>query len=237
MNLKEFRPDFKLIGRIYAIGLPSVIMMAIGSVMTFLMNNILVAYTAGKETAVAVFGVYFKLNSFAFMPVFGLNNGVIPIIAYNYGAQNRKRMVKAVKVSLCYAPCFMMVGMLLFLAIPGGLLSMFDATENMLSIGIPALRIISLTFPVAAVCIVLGSFFQALGYSMYSMFTSLARQLIVLVPSAYLLARFGQSIGNDSLVWWSYPIAEVVSAVATAVLFVRLYKNVIGKIPDGAPTK
>lgn len=233
LNLKKFRPDGKLIGQIYAIGVPSVIMMGIGSIMTFLMNIILITYTSGKETAATVFGVYFKLNSFAFMPVFGLNNGVIPIIAYNYGARNRKRMTKAIKVSLCYAMCFMVLGTVLFMAIPHVLLGLFDANEAMLSIGVPALRIIATTFPVAAVCIVLGSVFQALGFGTYSMLTSMARQLLALVPSAWLLARLGQSIGNDSLVWWSYPIAEVASAVVTAVLFIRLYKNIISKVPEG----
>lgn len=237
LNLKKFRPEGKIIGQIYAIGIPSVIMVGIGSIMTFLMNIILITYTTGKETAATVFGVYFKLNSFAFMPVFGLNNGVIPIIAYNYGAKNRKRMIKAVKVALCYALGFMMLGTALFEIIPHVLLGLFDANEMMLSIGIPALRIIGLTFPIAAVCIVLGSVFQALGYGTYSMFTSMARQLVALIPSAWLLARLGQSLGNDSLVWWSYPIAEVASAIVTAFLFIRLYKNVVSKVPDGVATK
>jgi len=237
LNLKKFRPEGRLIGQIYSIGIPSVIMMAIGSVMTFLMNIILITYTTGKETAATVFGVYFKLNSFAFMPLFGLNNGVIPIVAYNYGAKNRKRMMKAVKVAMVYGLCFLTIGMIVFLTVPDMLLGMFDANELMLTIGIPALRIISLTFPVAAVCIVLGSVFQALGYGWYSMITSLARQLIVLVPSAWILAVLGRNIGNDNLVWWSYPIAEVMSAVVTFVLFVRLYKTLISKIPDGAATK
>lgn len=233
LKLREFRPDARMIGQIYAIGVPSVIMMAIGSVMTFLMNKILISYTRGKETAATVFGVYFKLNSFVFMPVFGLNNGVIPIIAYNYGAKKRGRMIRAIKVSLCCALSFMAVGTILFMAVPQVLLGLFDATEMMLSIGIPALRIIASTFLIASVCIVLGSVFQALGFGVYSMIVSLARQLIVLVPVAWLLARIGQSTGNDNLVWISYPIAEIVSAAVTAVLFIRLYKNVIAKVPDG----
>ena len=233
LSLRKFRPDVRLIGQIYAIGIPSVIMVGIGSIMTFLMNIILITYTAGKETSATVFGVYFKLNSFAFMPVFGLNNGVIPIITYNYGAKNRHRMTKAVKVALCYALGFMLLGTVLFMAAPHILLGMFDANEAMLSIGVPALRIIATTFPVAAVCIVLGSVFQALGFGTYSMLTSMARQLLVLVPSAWLLARLGQSVGNDSLVWWSYPIAEVASAAVTAILFIRLYKNIISKVPEG----
>lgn len=237
LKLREFRPSGEIIGHIYSIGLPSVIMVAIGSVMTFLMNIILITYTTGKETAATVFGVYFKLNSFAFMPVFGLNNGVIPIIGYNYGAQNRKRMISAIKVALVIAMIFMLIGTVLFIAVPDVLLGLFDANQTMLDIGIPALRIIATTFPIAALCIVLGSMFQALGHGMYSMLTSLARQLIVLVPSAYVLARIGQRIGNDNLVWISYPIAEVVSLAVTIFLFVRLYRKVIRHIPDGAPVK
>lgn len=237
LSIKEFRPDLKIIGSIYAIGIPSVIMVAIGSVMTFLMNIILITYTTGKETAATVFGVYFKLNSFIFMPIFGLNNGVIPIVAFNYGAKNRKRMIAAVKTSMMYAFGFMLLGTVLFLAIPDKLLGLFDATENMLRIGIPALRIISTTFLIAAVCIVLGSVFQALGFGTYSMIVSLARQLLILVPCAWIFAKIGMNIGNDHLVWWSYPVAEVVSLLVTIVLFIRMYKNVIRDIPDGAPVK
>ena len=180
-------------------------MMAIGSVMTWLMNIILINYTAGKETAATVFGAYFKLNSFVFMPVFGLNNGVIPILAYNYGAQKRSRMTKTIRVSLCYASAFMLLGTIVFLAVPQVLLGFFNASETMLAIGEPALRIISTTFVVAGVCIVLSSVFQALGYSIYSMLVSLARQLIVLVPVAWALAALGRSLGNDDLVWLSFP--------------------------------
>ena len=229
---RKFRPKLHLIGRIYAIGFPSVIMMAIGSIMTWLMNIILITYTTGKETAATVFGVYFKLNSFVFMPVFGLNNGVIPILAYNYGAQKRSRMTQAIRVSLCYASAFMLIGTILFLAIPDVLLGFFNATETMLAIGEPALRIIASTFIVAGVCIVLGSVFQALGFSVYSMIVSLARQLLVLVPVAWALAAIGQRVGNDTLVWISFPVAEVMSAVVTAVLFIRLNKKVISQIPD-----
>ena len=232
LDLKKFRPQKHLISRIYAIGLPSVIMMAIGSVMTWLMNIILINYTVGKETAATVFGAYFKLNSFAFMPVFGLNNGVIPIIAYNYGAQKRSRMTKAIRVSLALASAFMLLGTVLFLLIPDVLLGFFNASETMLAIGEPALRIIASTFVVAGVCIVLGSVFQALGYSVYSMIVSLARQLIVLVPVAWALAATGRNIGNDNLVWIAFPVAEIVSAAVTAVLFIRLNKKVISQIPD-----
>ena len=220
-----------MIGEIYAIGVPSIIMVCIGSVMTFLMNKILILYTAGKETAATVFGVYFKLNSFIFMPIFGLNNGIIPIVAYNYGAKNRARMIQAVKIAAVIACSVMFVGMLLFLTIPGTLLSLFDASETMLAIGEPALRIISTSFTFAGVCIVLGSIFQALGHSVYSMIVSFIRQLVVLVPCAYLLARVGQRVGNDNLVWLSYPIAEVFSLAVTLILFTKLYRNVIMEVP------
>ena len=231
LSAKGFKPDLRMIGEIYAIGVPSIIMVCIGSVMTFLMNKILILYTAGKETAATVFGVYFKLNSFIFMPIFGLNNGIIPIVAYNYGAKNRARMVQAVKIAAIIACSVMFVGMLLFLTIPGTLLSLFDASETMLAIGEPALRIISTSFTFAGVCIVLGSIFQALGHSVYSMIVSFIRQLVVLVPCAYLLARVGQRVGNDNLVWLSYPIAEVFSLAVTLILFAKLYRNVIMEVP------
>ncbi len=234
LKLREFRPKLSLIGRIYAIGLPSVIMVAIGSVMTWLMNIILINFTTGKEVAATVFGVYFKLNSFVFMPVFGLNNGVIPILAYNYGAQKRSRMTKTIRVSLCLASAFMLIGTVLFLAVPDVLLGFFNATEQMLAIGEPALRIIASTFVVAGVCIVLGSVFQALGFSIYSMVVSMARQLIVLVPVAWALAAIGQRLGNDNLVWIAFPVAEIMSAAVTAAFFIRLNRNVIRQIPDRA---
>ena len=237
LKLREFRPSGEIIGHIYSIGFPSVIMMAIGSVMTFLMNKILILYTAGKETSATVFGVYFKLNSFVFMPVFGLNNGVIPIIGYNYGARNRLRMLQTVKYALLFAFGFMLVGTVIFLAFPNVLLNLFDATEMMLVIGVPALRIIASTFIVAGVCIALGSVFQALGYGIYSMLVSLARQLLVLLPAAWILARLGQSVGNDNLVWLSFPIAELVSLAVTLLLFGRLYRKVIRELPDGAPVR
>ncbi len=233
LHLHGFRPDKKIIGRIYAIGVPSIIMVAIGSVMTYLMNIILITCTAGKETAATVFGVYFKLNSFVFMPVFGLNNGVIPIIAYNYGARSRSRMMQTVKLACIYASSVMTLGLIIFEVFPAQLLSIFNASPEMLAIGVPALRIIAIPFTAAGACIALGSVFQALGYGVYSMLTSFSRQLVVLVPSAWLLARLGQQVGNDSLVWYSYPIAEVASLIVTIWLFIRLYNNVILPIGVG----
>ncbi len=232
LRVRGFRPDWRIIGSIYAIGLPSVIMMAIGSVMTFLMNKILIVYHAAHETAATAFGIYFKLNSFIFMPVFGMNNGVVPIIAYNYGAQNRARMVEAIKRSAVYASAIMVVGMALFLAIPGTLLNIFDASDTMLSVGIPALRTICLSFWIAGACIALSGSFQALGKSLYSMVISIVRQLVFLVPIAYVLARYGAANGNSNLVWWCFPLAELASLAVTLAFFRRLYRTLIAKIPE-----
>ena len=233
LSLRGFRPNWRLIGEIYAIGLPSVIMIAIGSVMTFLMNKILITYHAAHETAATAFGVYFKLNSFIFMPIFGLNNGVIPIVAYNYGAQNRRRMMATIKRSALYACCIMVFGTVLFWVIPDTLLRLFDASDVMLAAGVPALRIISLSFCMAGACIALGSSFQALGKSMYSMITSIVRQLVFLIPIAYVLARYGASVGNSDLVWWCYPLAEIFSLALTLVFFSRMYKTIIAPLPEG----
>ena len=233
LDLRKFRPKLAIVGRIYAIGVPSIIMMAIGSVMTFAMNKILIVYHVAKETAATIFGVYFKLNSFVFMPVFGLNNGITPIVAYNYGAQNRRRMLKAIKVAVIFVGSYTVLGAIVFMTLPGPLLSIFNASEVMLQYGKPALRIIGSTFIFAGVCIALGSTFQALGYGVYSMIVSLARQLIVLVPAAFLLARLGLKSGNSDLVWYAFPIAEIASLVTTLVLFSRLYNNVIITVPEG----
>ena len=226
---RKFRLNLGTIKTIYAVGIPSIIMSALVSVLTFGMNIILKAY---EPAAATVFGVYFKLQSFIFMPVFGLNNGVVPIIAYNYGAQNRSRMVEAIKRSAIYASIIMLLGIALFQAIPGTLLKIFDATDTMLTVGIPALRIISLSFWIAGACIALGGSFQALGKSMYSMVVSIIRQLVFLIPIAYVLARYGQSIGNDDLVWWCFPLAEVASLFVTLAFFRRLYRTLISKIPE-----
>ena len=232
LNLKAFRPKAKIVGRIYSIGVPSIIMVAIGSVMTFSMNKILIVYHIAKETAATVFGVYFKLNSFVFMPVFGLNNGIIPIVAFNYGAKNKRRMLQAIKLSVIFVSSYMILGAIVFMTLPGTLLKIFSASEVMLQYGRPALRIIGSTFILAGMCIALGSTFQALGFGVYSMIVSIARQLAVLIPAAWLLGRLGMSTGNHNLVWYAFPIAEIASVAATLILFARLYKNVIAPIPD-----
>ncbi len=236
-SFKGFKPAGKIIGEIYRIGVPSIVMVAIGSVMTYLMNKILVLYTVGKETAVTVFGAFFKLNSFICMPIFGLNNGIIPIIAYNYGAKHKKRMLKTMKLSLIYAECFGAVGAVIFISIPQYLLKLFSASDYMLEIGVPALRIIGLSFFICGISIATGSFFQALGKSVYSMLTSLIRQLVVLIPSAYIFAQIGLEIGNQNMVWWSYPIAEIVAVAVSAISFGVIYKKVIKPLPDTEPVE
>ena len=221
LGLHHFRIYGATLRRILAIGIPSVVMQSIGSVMTFCMNQILIAFSS---TAVAVFGVYFKLQSFIFMPVFGLNNGTVPIIAYNYGARRPDRMRKTIRYGVSAAVCIMAAGTLLFHAIPTQLLRIFDASEEMLRIGIPALRIISLSFPVAGLCIGCGSVFQALGFSIYSMITSMVRQLAVLVPCAYLIGRL---TGNVTMVWWAFVVAEVFSLMLTMYFYRKVDRNVI----------
>ena len=231
LNFRGFRPNGHIIGGIYAIGIPSVIMMAIGSVMTFLMNKILITYHAAKETAATAFGIYFKLNSFIFMPVFGLNNGSVSILAYNYGARKRQRMTDCIKRVSLYALCIMSAGTLLFQTIPQILLRLFNATDTLISVGVPALRIISLSFPIAAICIALGGAFQATGKSVYSMLVSFVRQLIFLIPAAFVLALIGRNTGNSNLVWWSYPIAEVVSLAISLFFYFRLHRTLLSKLP------
>lgn len=224
LKLLKFRPDFKMIGRIYAIGVPSIIMVAIGSIMTYSLNRILISFT---ETAAAVFGVYFKLQSFVFMPIFGLNNGVIPIVAYNYGAKKRERVIKAIKVAIVFAVSFMMIGLAVMQLMPAQLLGIFNASKDMLEIGTTALRTISLSFIAAGFSVVMSSTFQAFGKGVYSMLISIARQIIVLIPAAYLLSRTGV-LAN---IWWAFPIAEVMSVLVATALFIVLYKNVIKEIP------
>jgi len=231
LNFRGFRPNPHIIGGIYTIGLPSVVMMAIGSVMTFLMNKILISYHEAKETAATAFGIYFKLNSFIFMPVFGLNNGSVSILAYNYGARKRLRMEETIKRTALYALCIMTFGTLLFQTIPHLLLKLFNATDTLLTVGVPALRIISLSFPFAAICIAMGGSFQATGKSVYSMIVSFVRQLIFLIPAAFVLALIGREAGNSHLVWWSYPLAEIVSLIISLIFFSRLRKKVLSALP------
>lgn len=217
MHLKYVKPNWKIIQPILTVGIPSVIMNGIGSVMNFGMNQILQGF---HETATGVFGIYFKLQSLFFMPLFGINNATISIIAFNYGARKPRRIVHTLKLATITAVCIMLVGLGIFQLFPEALLGIFNPTEDFMSIGVKALRILSLPFPVAAVCVALSASFQALGNGSYSTIVSLCRQLVVLLPVAYLLSLTGD-VGN---VWWSFPIAEVVSALVTALLFARLYR-------------
>lgn len=226
LSLKGFHLKGSLIGSIYMVGIPSIIMQSIGSIMTYCMNKILIDFSS---TATAVFGVYFKLQSFFFMPVFGLNNGITPIIAYSYGAQQKKRMIKTIKISMGIAFGLLLFGFAGFELVPKVLLQMFDASEEMLVIGSRALRIIGFHFLIAWFCIIAGTIFQALGKAVYSMIVSIMRQLVVLIPAAYILAKIG---GLDA-VWWAFPIAETMSLAVSAFCLRNIYKNIIKPLPEG----
>ena len=214
----EFRLHRETIATILQVGVPSLLMMAIGSVMSYGLNRILFTFSA---TAVAVFGAYFKLQSFVFMPVFGMNNGIVPIIAYNYGYKRPDRIKQTMKLGMGCAVSYMTLGALVFFLIPGTLLGFFDASPGLLAMGKPALRTICLCFPVAAFCIVAGSVFQALGNGVYSLVMSVCRQLVVLLPVAFLLAQ----AGNVDLVWLSFPIAEVASCLLCVIFLIRIFKQ------------
>ena len=209
-TFRGFRPRWDIIRVILAVGIPSILMQAIGSVMCYGMNQILLSFVS---TATAVFGVYFKLQSMVFMPVFGLNNGMVPIIAYNYGAHKKDRMVKTIKLSALCAVVMMLIGLAIMQFMPDQMLLLFDAKENMLAIGVPALRILSISFLFAGFCIVISSVFQALGNGVYSLIISFVRQVVVLLPVAYLMSLSGRL----ELVWWSFPIAEIVSVVCSLI--------------------
>lgn len=233
IRFRGFRPDRAIIGHIYSVGLPSIILQSIGSIMTFSMNQILISFST---TAAAVLGVYFKLQSFVFMPIFGLNNGMVPIVAYNYGAAKPVRIMKTLKLAIAYALSIMGVGLLLFQLLPGVFLDLFQASDNMKSIGIPALRIISLCFVPAGFGIICGSFFQAMGHGMIAMWVSIVRQLGALIPLAWLLSRTGQL----NLVWLAFPLAEIVAVLITTFGLRRVIRTQIrplyGKQPQDPGT-
>lgn len=224
-SLKYLKPQGDVVRKILAVGVPSMIMMAIGSVMNFGMNQIFLGFPDIGETASGVFGVYFKLQSFFLMPVFGLNNASISIIAYNYGARQPKRITGTLKYAVGAALTVLVLGLLVFQIFPEALMSIFSSGEetgaSFIRIGVSALRIVSFHFPIAAVGIALGASFQALGNGIYSTITSLCRQLLALLPAAYLLSL----TGNVEAVWWSFPIAEVVSVIATLLLYSRIYRQ------------
>ncbi|MBE6943729.1 MAG: MATE family efflux transporter [Ruminococcaceae bacterium] len=221
--LKYIHPDPKVLSKILSVGIPSIIMMAIGSIMTFSMNGIFQSFKDYGETATGVFGVYFKLQSFVFMPIFGINNASVSIIAYNYGARLPARITKNLKFAMAAALTIMLLGLAVFQLFPTVLLGLFEPTDDFLRLGISALRLVSLSFPLAGVSIALSATFQAMGVGIYSTVTSLCRQLFVLVPVAYLLSLSG----NVELVWWAFPMAELVSLTVTLIFFRRIHRNKI----------
>lgn len=225
LEVRSFRPSLTTIKNIYKVGFPSIIMASISSVMTFGMNQILLTFT---KTSAAFFGVYIKLQSFIFMPIFGLNNGLVPIISYNFGAQKKKRILEAIRLGITYAVGIMVIGLVLFEFFPQVLLSFFNPSKELLEIGVPGLRIIALHFLFAGASIVLSTTFQALSHGTCSLVVSVARQLGVLLPVAYAMSL----TGNIDLVWLSYPIAEVASLLICVFFFYKIYHNQIKYIPD-----
>ena len=220
-SLRYLKPRWDILRPILTVGIPSIIMTGISSVMNFAMNQILLGFKNLGEIPTGVFGIYFKLQSFFFMPLFGLNNAAISIIAYNYGAKKPERITKTLKISLACALSFMLVGLGVFQLFPEALLGIFQTGDTFLAVGRVALRIISFHFPMAAICICLISSFQAMGIGIYSTIVSLCRQMLALLPAAYLLSL----AGNIDLVWWAFPIAELVSVIATLLFFLRLYRR------------
>ena len=225
INPKKYHLQAHAVKSIYAIGIPSICMASIGSIMTFGMNKILIGFTS---TAAAVFGVYFKLQSFVYMPVFGMNNGIVPIIAYNYGAGKPKRITDTLKLGVICSVAIMIVGLLLFQLIPVQLLGMFAPTDDMIRLGETALRIFSVSFVFAGVSIVLSSGFQALGNGFYSMIVFIVRLIVPTLPFAWL---FG-IIGGVDCIWWSLPVSDLLGLIVAILLMRRIYKNVISKMYD-----
>ena len=222
LRARDIRPHRATVAEIYAVGIPSIIMQSIGSVMTFGMNKILISFT---EAATAVFGAYFKLQSFIFMPCFGLNNAMVPIVSYNYGARKYDRVRRTVRLTAITAIGIMCVGCALFELIPGTLLGLFSPTDEMLAIGKTALRIIGAHFPLAGFSIIAGSACQALGKPVYALVNSVCRQIVVLLPAAYLLSLTGRL----ELVWLAFPIAELVSVTLNAIFLKRTYRASLEK--------
>jgi putative MATE family efflux protein len=223
LSASGFTPSAAIIKGIYVVALPSILMASLGSIMTYGLNRLLISFTA---TAVAVFGVYFKLQSFVFMPIFGLNNGMVPILAYNYGARKKERIIHTVKLSLAYAVGIMFLGAAVFQLFPGVLLEQFNATDEMLSIGVPALRIISIHFLFAGFCIVSLSVFQALGNGMASLIVVVSRQLVLLLPIAWLLSL----TGRVNAIWWSFPVTELGTLLLCAFFIGRVYSTKIKRL-------
>lgn len=225
LNIKRFKPEFNIIKNIYSVGIPSILMISLTSITTYGINNILIKFSS---TATAVFGVYYKLQSFVFLPVFGLNNGMVPIIAYNYGARHKERLVETIKLSVFYAIVIMSIGLMMLQIFPAQLLSLFNASEEMLVIGLPALRIISLGYIFAGFSIVSGSVYQAFGKGFLSLIGEVIRQLIILLPVVYILSL----LGDVNIIWWGYPIAETLALIFNIIFLRFIYKKIIDPLED-----
>lgn len=228
LDFKGFKFHKDTVKRIYSVGVPSMLMMGIGSVMNFSLNKILIDFFS--TTAAAVLGIYYKIQSFAFMPLFGMNNGIVPIIAYNYGAGKRSRITKCIRLAVTYATAIMLVAVAVFQILPKELLLMFEASDHMLSIGVPAFRIISIHYIFAGFCIIMGTVFQAFGKGFLSLVVSICRQMVVLLPVAYILAVLFTN--NINVFWLCFPIAEVMSLIVSAICYIYIYKKIIKHIPD-----
>ncbi|MBE6610023.1 MAG: MATE family efflux transporter [Ruminococcaceae bacterium] len=226
LKLKNLIPCFDILKTMLAIGVPSVMMQAIGSVMTFCMNKILIGFEGIGVEAMNVFGVYFKLQSFIFMPIFGLNNGMVPIVAYNYGARRKDRVTATIRLAGATAIAYMLLGFAVFQIFPQTLLGFFNASDVMIKVGVPALRIISLSFIFAGFSVITMAVCQALGKSIYSLITSVGRQLVVLIPVAFLFSLSG----NVDLVWWAYPISEIVSLALSVIFMIRVIKKAFAEL-------
>lgn len=225
LNLKKFKPQISIIKKIYSVGIPSILMISLTSITTYGINNILIKFSS---TATAVFGVYYKLQSFVFMPVFGLNNGMVPIIAYNYGARHKERLVETIKLSVVYAIGIMSIGLMILQIFPTQLLSLFNASEEMMIIGLPALRIISLGYIFAGFSIVSSSVYQAFGKGFLSLIGEVIRQLVILLPVVYILSL----LGDVNIIWWGYPIAEILALTFNIVFLRFIYKKIIDPMED-----
>ena len=223
LSLQRLRPHWQTMKDIYRIGIPSIVLQSVGAVMNFSLNKILATFS---DLAVTTFGVYFKLQSFVFMPLFGMNNASVPIIAYNYGADRRDRLEKTMSIGARYGIGVMSVGTLIFWLFPEQLMALFNAPPEMVSMGVVALHIISLNFPFAGYAIMRGAAFQALGKSVYSMYISLVRQLLIIIPCAYIFAK----IGGVDMVWWAFPCAEVAGVTMSIIFTKRIRKNIISKM-------
>lgn len=229
LSLSKIRPHLKTIKEIYKIGIPIIVLQSVGALMNFCINRILIGFSS---TAVATFGVYFKLQSFVFMPIFGMNNGSVPIIAYNYGASKKARLEQAMRLGVRYGVCIMSIGTLIFWLFPEQLMALFDASPEMTAMGVVALHIMSLNFPFAGYCIMRGSAYQALGKSVYSMNISLVRQLLVIIPCAFLFSR----IGGVNMVWWAFPLAEIAGTTMSVRYYRSIKRTIIDKIEDDDET-